>query len=184
MSSKYKIKCCLAIVVAFLGLSQSQLLAQSAPEGINRISPSEVDDLRLNPSEFFLNGRQTGTANNSQDLYAPPVFNQQGANRIIEWQMRVRQNELKIPLEVDYEVKADNLTANKFSQGGSSSKIIPVTIASSEVETLPDGTETETVIVRGEVTLNFDVSQFRSAGVYGGKLSICVKNTSDGCISN
>jgi len=184
MSSKYKIKCCLAIVVAFLGLSQSQLLAQSAPEEINRISPSEVDDLKLNASEFFLNGQQTRTVSNSQDLYAPPVFNQQGATRTIEWQMRVRQNELPSPVEVEYEVQANNLTANRFSQGRSTSRIIPVTVAESEVETLPDGNESETVIVKGKVTLNFDVSQFRAAGVYGGKLSICVKDTSDGCIGN
>lgn len=182
MSSKYKLKCCLAIVVAFLGLSESQLLAQSAPTEINQISPSEVEE-KLNSSEFFLNGQQTGTADNVQELYAPPVFNQQGTTRTIEWQMRVRQNELKSPLEVEYEVKADNLTGNSFSQDDSRN-LIPVTIAGSEFETIPDGNETETVIVKGKVTLKFDVSQFRPAGQYGGRVSICVKNNSDGCIGN
>ena len=183
MSSKGKVRCCLTMVVAFLGLSQSQLLAQSAPTQINRISPSEVDE-KLNSSEFFLNGQQTGTARNTQDLYAPPVFNQQGTTRTIDWQMRVRQNDLKSPVEVEYEIKADNLTANRFSQGNSTSNTIPVTIAGSDFETLPDGSESETVIVKGKVTLKFDVSQFRAAGAYGGRLSVCVKDKNDGCIGN
>lgn len=168
------------MVVAFLGLSPSQLLAQSAPTEIDRISPSEVDE-KLNPSEFFLNGQQTGTAKNIEDLYAPPVFNQQGTTRTIEWQMRVRQNELSSPVEVEYEVKANNLTGNSFNQDNSRNTI-PVTIAGTEFETLPDGNESETVIVKGTVTLKFDVSQFRAAGEYGGRVSICVKDTSGGCI--
>ena len=184
MSSKHKIRCCLAIVVAFLGLSQSQLLAFAAPEGINRISPSEVDDLKLNASEFFLDGQQTGTANNSQELYAPPVFNQQGATRTIEWQMRVCKEDLPSPVEVEYKLRAKNLTENRFTQSGSSSKFIPVTIADSELETLEDGSELETVILKGKVTLNFDVSKFRDAGVYQGKLLVDVKNTSDACKNN
>ncbi len=170
------------MVVAFLGLSPSQLLAQSAPTEIDRISPSEIDE-KLNPSEFFLNGQQTGTAKNIEDLYAPPVFNQQGTTRTIEWQMRVREDQLPEPneREVTYEVKADNLTANNFSQDNSRNAI-PVTIEGSEFETLPDGNESETVIVKGTVTLKFDVSQFRAAGEYGGRVSICVKDTSGGCI--
>lgn len=182
MSSKQKIKCCLAIVVAFLGLSQSQLSAQPAPTEINQVSPSEIEE-KLNSSEFFLNNLDTGTASNVQELYEPPVFNQQGANRTIEWQMRVRQNDLKSPVEVEYEVKADNLTGNSFSQDNSRN-IIPVTIAGSDFETLPDGNETETVIVKGRVTLKFDVSQFRPAGQYGGRVSVCVKDINDGCIGN
>lgn len=168
------------MVVTFLGLSQSQLLAQSAPTEIDRISPSEVDE-KLNPSEFFLNGQQTGTARNVEDLYAPPAFNQQGTTRTIEWQMRVNQNELSSPVEVEYEVKGNNLRANTFSQNNSRNTI-PVSIAGTEFETLPDGSESETVIVQGKVTLKFDVSQFRAAGEYGGKVSICVKDTNGGCI--
>ena len=182
MSSKHKIKCCLAIVFAFLGLPQSQLLAQTAPTEINRVSPSEIEE-KLNSSEFFLNGIDTGTANNVQELYEPPVFNQLGANRTIEWEMRVRQNDLKSPVEVEYEVKADNLTGNNFSQDNSRN-MIPVTIAGSEFETLPEGNETDTEIVKGKVTLKFDVSQFRAAGKYGGRVSICVKDINDGCIGN
>lgn len=168
------------MVVAFVGLSPSQLLAQSAPTEINRISPSEVDE-KLNPSEFFLNGQQTGTAKNIEDLYAPPEFNQQGTTRTIEWQMRVRQSELSSPIEIEYEVKADNLTGNTFSQDNSRN-IIPVTIAGTEFQTLPDANESETVIVKGTVTLKFDVSQFRAPGEYGGRVSICLKDTSGGCI--
>ena len=70
MSSKRKLKCCLAIVVAFLGLSQSQLLAQTAPTEINRISPSKFD-LKLNKPDLFSNGKQTETVDNAQGLYEP-----------------------------------------------------------------------------------------------------------------
>lgn len=171
------------MVVAFLGLSPSQLLAQSAPTEINRISPSEVDE-KLNPSEFFLNGQQTGFAENLEDLYAPPLFNQQGTTRTIEWQMRVREDQLPEPneREVTYEVKADNLTANSFKQDNSNSTI-PVTIESTEFETFPDDSDS-TVVFKGKITLKFDVSQFRAAGEYGGRVSICVKDKSNGCIGN
>lgn len=172
------------MVVTFLGLSQSQLLAQSAPTQIDRISPSEVDE-KLNPSEFFLNGQQTGTARNVEELYAPPAFNQQGTTRTIEWQMRVREDQLPEPneREVTYQVRADNLVGNTFSQDNSRNTI-PVTIAGTEFETLADGSESETVIVKGTFTLTFDVSQFRAAGEYGGRVSVCVKGRNVECIGN
>ena len=187
MSSKRKLKCCLAIVVAFLGLSQSQLLAQTAPTEINQISPSKFD-LKLNNPDLFSNGRQTGTVYNSQDLYEPlgvQELNQADVTRTIEWQMRVQREELKDinNPEASYEIKANNdVTEDNFSRGSSRYNTIPVDVETSEIETLPDGNETETVIVKGISTLKFDVSRFPRAGIYGGKLLICLKNRSDGCI--
>ena len=97
MSSKHKLKCCLAIVVAFLGLSQSQLLAQTAPTEIGRISPSKFD-LKLDKPDLFSNGRQTGTVDSTQALYEPlgiQELNQAGVTRTIEWQMRVKTKSFK-----------------------------------------------------------------------------------------
>ncbi len=187
MSSKRKLKCCLAIVVAFLGLSQSQLLAQTAPTEINRISPSKFD-LKLDKPDLFSNGRQTGTVNSTQALYQPlgiRELNQAGVTRTIEWQMRVEKEELKDinKPEATYQIKADNdVTEDDFSRGRSKYNTIPVDVATSEIETLPDGNESETVIVKGKATLTFDVSQFPRAGIYGGKVLICLKDKSDGCI--
>jgi hypothetical protein len=187
MSSKDKYKCCLAIVVAFFGLSQSQLLAQTAPTEIGRISPSKFD-LKLDKPDLFSNGRQTQTVDSTKGLYEPlgtRELNQAGVTRTIEWQMRVNNKELEgiEKLEATYEIKADNdVTEDSFSRGRSKYRTIPVDVETNEIETLPDGNESETVIVKGTATLKFDVSQFPRAGVYGGKLSICLKNKSDGCI--
>ena len=189
MSSKGTKKCCLAIVVAFLGLSQSQLLAQTAPTEINRISPSKFD-LKLDKPDLFSNGRQTRTVDSSQALYEPlgvQELNQAGVIRTIEWQMRVQKEELKDinNPEATYEIEANNdVTKDNFSLGRSRYNTIPVDVETSEIETLPDGNELETVIVKGTATLKFDVSQFPRAGIYGGKLLICLKNKSDGCIGN
>ena len=187
MSSKGKIKCCLAIVVAFFGLSQSQLLAQPAPTEINRISPSEYD-LRLEKPELFSNGKQTGTVDSTQALYEPlgiQELNQADVVRPIQWQMRVRREQLEDlnNLEATYEIRANNnVTDDKLSRGTSKYDTIAVDVVSDEIQALPDGSESETVIVEGRATLKFDVSKFPSAGVYRGKLSICLKDRSNGCI--
>lgn len=187
MSSKGKIKCCLAIVVAFFGLSQSQLLAQPAPTEINRISPSKYD-LRLEKPELFSNGQQTATVDSTQALYEPlgiQELNQANVVRPIEWQMRVRREELDNlnNLEATYEIRANNnISDDRLSRGTSKYNTIAVDVVSNEIQALPDGNESETVIVEGRATLRFDVSNFPAAGVYRGKLSICLKDRSNGCI--
>ena len=151
MSSKRKFKCCLAIVVAFLGLSQSQLLAQTAPTEINRISPSKFD-LKLDKPDLFSNGRQTGTVDSTQALYEPlgiRELNQASVIRTIEWQMRVNKEELKDinKPEATYEIEANNdVTKDNFSRGRSKYNTIPVDVETNEIEILLDGNETETAI--------------------------------------
>ncbi|MGD1913510.1 MAG: hypothetical protein ACFB2X_22525 [Rivularia sp. (in: cyanobacteria)] len=189
MSSQRKLRYCLAIVVALLGLPQPLVFAES-PTELNQISTEKSPRLtNIGANDFFVNGRQSSTVTNSQGFYTSLPF-KSDTTRTVTWEMRVNKSELRQPLEIEYEVIDDNNRSNQLNKEISGTDpTLPVTVTrlenqesteedcSSETEG-----ECETLLVKGAAQLTIDISQFRQAGEYNGNLSVCLKNNDGGCI--
>ena len=185
MSSQGKLRYCLAIVVALFGLPQPLVFAESTTE-LNQISTKNSPKLtNIGANDFFLNAQETETVKKSQDFYNNPLSFNQDTTRTVTWEMRVRKNDLKEPLEIEYELTNQ---LNKKISGPD--PVLPVTniirlqdqeIIESECSSETE-TECETALVKGAAELIINISQFREAGDYTGKLSVCVKNNNDECI--
>ena len=184
MSSQCTLRYCLAIVVALIGLPQPLVFAESTTE-LNQISTENSPKIaNIGANDFFPNGQQSSTVKNSQVFYTPISFNS-NTSRTMEWEMRVRKNDLKQPLEIEYEL-TNQLNKNVLGPD----PVLPVTnirrLEDQEVieEECSSDTvgECETVLLKGAAELIINISQFREAGEYNGKLSVCVKNNNDECI--
>lgn len=189
MSSQRKLRYCLAIVVALLGLPQPLVFAES-PTELNQISTENSPPLsNIGANDFFVNGRQSSTVTNSQGFYTSLPFNSD-TTRTVTWEMRVNKSDLRQPLEIEYEVIDDNNRFNQLNQDISGTDpTLPVTVTrledqeSAEEDCSSDTVgECETLLVKGAAQLTIDISQFRRAGEYTGNLSVCLKNNNDGCI--
>ncbi|MGB3640232.1 MAG: hypothetical protein WBA39_22045 [Rivularia sp. (in: cyanobacteria)] len=189
MSSQRKLRYCLAIGVALLGLPQPFVFAQSTTE-LNQISEDPARLANIGANDFFPNGQASSTVIKSQDFYKPLSFNSD-TSRIVRWEMRVRKNELKEPLEIEYGLIALNNEPDKLNKkADGNDPELPVTnivrltdqeVVEKECSSETEG-ECETVLVKGAAELIINISQFREAGEYKGRLSVCVKNNNDECI--
>ena len=189
MSSQRKLRYCLAIGVALLALPQPFVFAQSTAE-LNQISEDPAEKLaNIGANDFFPNG-QSSTVRKSQDFFQPLSFNSD-TTRTVRWEMRVRKNDLKQPLEIEYELIARNNKPDQLNkQQDGPDPALPVTNivrlrdqekVEEECSSETEG-ECETVLVKGAAELIINISQFREAGEYKGNLSVCVKNNNDECI--
>ncbi|MGB6301702.1 MAG: hypothetical protein WBF90_36735 [Rivularia sp. (in: cyanobacteria)] len=187
MSSQRKLRYCLAIGIALLGLPQP-LFAQSTTE-LNQISEDPAQLANIGANDFFPNG-QSSTVRRFQDFLQPLSFNSD-TSRTVRWEMRVRKNDLKQPLEIEYELIARNNKPDQLNkQVSGPDPALPVTSivrlkdqeeVEEECSSEAEG-ECETVLVKGAAELIINISQFREAGEYKGKLGVCVKNNDDQCI--
>ncbi len=189
MSSQRKLRYCLAIGIALLGLPQPFVFAQSTAE-LNQISEDPAQLANIGANDFFPNGQASSTVRRFQDFLQPLSFNAD-TSRTVRWEMRVRKNELKQPLEIEYELIAGNNKADQLNkQVSGPDPALPVTniVRLTDQEEVEDECssetegECETVLVKGAAELIINISQFREAGEYKGKLSVCVKNNDDECI--
>lgn len=190
MSSQRKLRYCLAIGIALLGLPQPLVFAQSTTE-LNQISEDPAEKLpNIGANDFFPNGQASSTVRRFQDFLQPLSFNSD-TSRIVRWEMRVRKNELKQPLEIEYELIARNNEPDQLNkQVSGPDPALPVTdiVRLEDEEEVEDECssetegECETVLVKGAAELIINISQFREAGEYKGRLSVCVRNNNDECI--
>ncbi|GEM_PF-4325564 len=189
MSSQGKFRSCLAIVVALFGLPQPLVFAQTTE--LNQISTENSPQLaNIGANDFFPNGQQSSTVENSQGFYTPLSFNS-NTTRTVTWEMRVSKNDLKQPLEIEYQLIDDKNRPNQlFKDVSGPDPVLPVTniirledqeVVEEDCTSETEG-ECETVLVKGAAELIINISQFRQAGEYTGKLSVCVKNNNDQCI--
>lgn len=190
MSSQRKLRYCLAIGVAILALPQPFVFAQSTAE-LNQISEDPAEKLaNIGANDFFSNGQASSTVRRFQDFFQPLSFNPD-TTRTVRWEMRVRKNDLKQPLEIEYELIARNNEPDQLNkQVSGPDPVLPITnivrlkdleVVEEECSSETEG-ECETVLVKGAAELTINISQFREAGEYKGKLSVCVKNNNDECI--
>lgn len=189
MSSQCKLRYCLAIGIALLGLPQPLVFAQSTAE-LNQISEDPAQLANIGANDFFPNG-QSSTVQKFQDFLQPLSF-KSDTTRTVRWEMRVSKNDLKQPLEIEYELIARNNKPDQLNKqvSGPPDPALPVTsiVRLKDQENVEDECSSETegdcdiVLVKGAAELIINISQFREAGEYKGKLSVCVKNNDDECI--
>lgn len=167
----------LTLILAFFAMPQTFALAE--PGATSSISPQQITIDSLKANEIFPTDKKK--VNSSQELDSPPDFNR-AIVRPVEWQMRVSKAQLKLPLEVEYELKSNNnAQSNQFSTDASANAILGVIIQKSE-NTVSDDSDPNVSVVRGKVTLQFDPLKAGVAGAYKGRLLVCVKDTNNGCI--
>ncbi|MCJ8278871.1 MAG: hypothetical protein MJK14_02705 [Rivularia sp. ALOHA_DT_140] len=183
----------MAIVVALFGLPQPLVLAESTTE-INKISTENSPELaNIGANDFFPGGKQSSTVTNSQGFYTPLSFNGD-TTRTMTWEMRVRRSDLpdNLPedLEIEYELTDNNNTNNQLNKNVSGTDpTLPVTVirikdqevVEEECSSETEG-ECETVLVKGAARLTINISRFRQAGDYEGRLLVCLKNKNGECI--
>lgn len=190
MSSQRKLRYCLAIVVALFGLPQPLVFAESTTE-LNQISSQNSPKLaNIGANDFFPGGKQSSTVTNSQGFFTPLSFNN-NTTRTVTWEMRVRKSDLKEPLEIEYELIDNNDKSNQLNkQMSGRDPVLPVTniirleeqeVVEEECSSETEG-ECETVLVKGAAELIINISQFREAGEYKGKLLVCLRNNNGECI--
>lgn len=188
MSSQRKLRYCLAIGIALLGLPQP-LFAQSTTE-LNQISEDPAQLANIGANDFFPNGQASSTVQRFEDFFQPLSFNPD-TTRTVRWEMRVSKNDLKQPLEIEYELIADNNKPDQLNKKVSGpDPALPVTniVRLKDQEEVEEECSSETegdcdiVLVKGAAELIINISQFREAGEYKGKLLVCVKNNDDECI--
>ena len=108
MSSQRKLRYCLAIVVALLGLPQPLVFAES-PTELNQISTEKSPRLtNIGANDFFVNGRQSSTVTNSQGFYTSLPF-KSDTTRTVKWEMRVNKSDLCSGSII----RSDNLSCRK-----------------------------------------------------------------------
>jgi hypothetical protein len=180
MICRRNLKHYLAMVVAFLAMPQTSAFAQPllGETANNQISPQEQTIDALKPEEIFPINKAKVTT--SQELDISPGLNR-AIVRNFEWQMRVRKDQLKLPLEIGYELKANNGQLNLFKIDASPNAILGVIVTQSDKALLEDS-DPEIYIVKGNVTLQFDPLLAEVAGTYKGRLSVCVRDKNNGCI--
>ncbi len=166
----------LTLILAFLAMPQTFALAE--PGATLSISPQQITIDSLKANEIFPTDNKK--VNSSQELDSPPDFNR-AIVRPVEWEMRVPKAQLKLPVEVEYELKSKNEQSNQFSIDANPNAILGVIIQKSE-NNVSDDTDPNVSVVRGKVTLQFDPFKAGVAGPYKGRLLVCVKNTNNGCI--
>lgn len=193
MSSQCKLRYCLAIVVALFALPQPLVFAESNTK-LNEISTQNSPKLpNIGANDFFPNGKQSSTVQNSQGFYNPLSFNSD-TTRTVTWEMRVNRSDLPDnlnDLEIEYDLEANNGKANQLNkQAPGVDPALPVIkierlkdqeVVEKECSSETEG-ECETVLVKGAAELIINISQYREAGEYKGKLSVCVKNNNGECI--
>lgn len=176
ISCQRKFKYSLGILMGLLAWPLSQALAQPLdlpePTRIYQLStPQQITIPRQQPGEIIPAPISESVSNN-QDLLAPPQFNTVIARELPElWQMRVPIDQVG-SLYATYELKAGNGQSNRFSSHHRSEQTVNVAIESLPIiEISRDDT---TALVQGGAILQFDLANARTAGAYGGVITVTV----------
>lgn len=168
----------LTLILAFFAMPQTFALAE--PGATLSISPQQITIDSLKANEIFPTDNKK--VNSSQELDSPPDFNRAIVRPPVEWEMRVPKAQLKLPVEVEYELKSNNNgQSNQFSTDANPNAILGVIIQKSE-NNVSDDSDPNVSVVRGKVTLQFDPLKAGVAGAYKGRLLVCVKDRNNGCI--
>lgn len=167
------------MILALFAIPQLQAVAQQTPQPkdpteFNNISPQTVVFSLLRSSEFFPNGKASGTVNNQTELLKPPDFNESIPRQFL-WKMRVRLDELQSPLKATYKLISQ--------QGQQNNPFNNVQFLDDSVEIISSDPKTNTAIVQGRVTLRFlNLNNIGTADTYSGQLSVCLQDKNSSCM--
>ncbi|MEA5505308.1 hypothetical protein VB735_19780 [Halotia wernerae UHCC 0503] len=177
-SHQHHLKYCLGMLVALLAWPQPKAIAQS----LNVPEPTQIYQLST-PQQVIVPSQQLGeiipapvseTVTNQQDLLAPPQFNTVITRELPGlWQMRVPLDQVA-SLYATYEIKAGNGKSNGFSNNERSEQTVRVVVEPLPIIEISRDENTNTALVEGGARLNFDLANARSAGGYGGVLTVTV----------
>ncbi|KAF3889045.1 MULTISPECIES: hypothetical protein [Nostocales] len=169
----------MSIILALFAIPQLQALAQQTPQPkdpieFNNISPQTVVFSLLKSAEFFPNGKASATVNNQTELLNPPNFSESIPRQFL-WKMRVRLDELQLPLKATYKLI--------LQQGQQNNPFNNVQFLDNSVEIISTDSKTNTAIVQGRVTLQFlNLNNIGIADTYSGQLSVCLQDRNSSCM--
>ncbi|MBW4512577.1 MAG: hypothetical protein KME64_39720 [Scytonematopsis contorta HA4267-MV1] len=177
MNCQLNIQRCLAIVLAFIALPQSLVLAQTTPPQ----SPNELyrisfaTDTVLPPikaSDILDRDRDVAQWGDTQKLLEPPTFSYNTSRAVTRdlpqlWRMRVKPEDVN-SLEAEYKVRSsDGRLVNPFSN---------VRVEPLPIVTLFTDPVSREAIVQGGVRMIFgNFSNYRRTGPFDGQISVCVR---------
>jgi hypothetical protein len=169
---------CLGILVAFLTMPYSQALSQSIvvqePTQIYQLSTPQQLTIPVQQLGDILPGSGSEKVGNGQSLLAPPTFNMLVSRELPGlWQMRVPINQVG-SLYATYELRGVNGQVNGFSNNEHTNQAMQVSMQPLPIVEISRDEATNTALIEGGVRLLFDLSLARSAGKYGGVLSVIV----------
>jgi len=165
------------MVVALIALPQAQAFAQSAPPDdppagvIYQLSFAQDRKIaELKSSEIIADQDFRDYANNKQQLLAALPFQDIIRDLPQFWKLRVPISQISF-LKAKYQLIAQNGKVNPFN----SIQLIPLPIT--EISR-----DEKNVVVQGGVQMRFvNLSKTGNAGIYNGRLSVCVEYQGSTC---
>ncbi|PMB26619.1 hypothetical protein CEN47_15805 [Fischerella thermalis CCMEE 5319] len=178
INCKLYIQRCLGVVAAFLTLPHFQ----ATPQSLDVSEPTQIyqlatpQKLTIPPQELggILPNSFSEKVKDEQDLLAPPLFNPIVTREFPGlWQMRVPIDQVG-SLYATYDLKGVNGQVDGFSNNQRGDQAMQVSVEPLPIIEISRDEATNTALVQGGVRLRFDLSTARTAGSYGGVLSVTV----------